>query len=106
MARVNKEMEVRHHQAWVSRWAYALGLVWSGAGHLFTGLPVRGALHAFIFAFGITVAINREGCSARRGCPRDGGVAGPGAGAAGGDLGRVAASPGPGEELSAPTGVC
>jgi tetratricopeptide (TPR) repeat protein len=61
MARVNKEMEVRHHQAWVSRWAYALGLVWSGAGHLFTGLPVRGALHAFIFAFGITVAINREG---------------------------------------------
>jgi len=61
MARVNKEMEVRHHQAWVSRWAYGLGLVWSGAGHLFTGLPVRGALHAFIFAFGITVAINREG---------------------------------------------
>jgi len=61
MARVNKEMEVRHHQAWVSRWAYGLGLVWSGAGHLFTGLPVRGALHAFVFAFGITVAINREG---------------------------------------------
>jgi len=61
MARVNKEMEVRHHQAWVSRWAYALGLLWSGAGHLFTGLPVRGALHAFVFAFGITVAINREG---------------------------------------------
>jgi len=61
MARVNKEMEVRHHQAWVSRWAYALGLLWSGAGHLFTGLPVRGALHAFVFAFGITAAINREG---------------------------------------------
>ena len=61
MARVNKEMEVRHHQTWVSRWAYGLGLLWSGAGHLFTGLPVRGALHAFVFAFGITVAINREG---------------------------------------------
>jgi tetratricopeptide (TPR) repeat protein len=61
MARVNKEMEVRQHQASVSRWAYGLGLVWSGAGHLFTGLPVRGALHAFVFAFGITVAINREG---------------------------------------------
>jgi len=61
MARVNKEMEVRHHQAWVSRYAYALGLLWSGAGHLFTGLPVRGALHAFLFAFAITVAINREG---------------------------------------------
>jgi tetratricopeptide (TPR) repeat protein len=61
MARVNKEMEVRHHQAWVSRWAYGLGLLWSGAGHLFTGVPVRGALHAFVFAFGITVAINREG---------------------------------------------
>ncbi len=61
MARVNKEMEVRHHQAWVSRWAYALGLLWSGAGHLFTGLPVRGALHAFVFAFGLTVAVNREG---------------------------------------------
>jgi hypothetical protein len=61
MARVNKEMEVRQHQASVSRWAYGLGLVWSGAGHLFTGVPVRGALHAFVFAFGITVAINREG---------------------------------------------
>ena len=61
MARVNKEMEVRHHQAWVSRQAYALGLLWSGAGHLFTGLPLRGALHAFVFAFGITVAVNREG---------------------------------------------
>ena len=61
MAKVNKEMEVRHHQAWVSRRAYALGLLWSGAGHLFTGLPVRGALHAFVFAFGITVAVNREG---------------------------------------------
>jgi tetratricopeptide (TPR) repeat protein len=61
MARVNKEMEVRHHHAWVNRRAYALGLLWSGAGHLFTGLPVRGALHAFVFAFAITVAINREG---------------------------------------------
>jgi tetratricopeptide (TPR) repeat protein len=61
MARVNKEMEVRHHQAWVSRWAYGLGLLWSGAGHLFTGVPVRGALHAFVFAFAIGVAINREG---------------------------------------------
>jgi hypothetical protein len=61
MARVNKEMEVRHHQAWISRWAYALGLLWSGAGHLFTGVPVRGALHAFVFAFAIGVALNREG---------------------------------------------
>ncbi|MGZ6080995.1 MAG: tetratricopeptide repeat protein [Myxococcaceae bacterium] len=61
MAKVNKEMEVRHHQAWVSRWAYGLGLVWSGAGHLFTGVPVRGALHAFVFAFAIGVALNREG---------------------------------------------
>jgi len=61
MARVNKEMEVRHHQAWVSRWAYALGLLWSGAGHLFTGAAVRGALHAFVFAFAIGVALNREG---------------------------------------------
>jgi hypothetical protein len=61
MARVNKEMEVRHYQTWVSRCAYALGLVWSGAGHLFTGLPVRGALHAFVFAFAITAAVNREG---------------------------------------------
>jgi tetratricopeptide (TPR) repeat protein len=61
MARVNKEMEVRHHHAWVNRRAYALGLLWSGAGHLFTGLPVRGALHAFVFAFAITVAVNREG---------------------------------------------
>ncbi len=100
MARVNKEMEVRHHQAWVSRWAYALGLVWSGAGHLFTGLPVRGALHAFVFAFAITVAINREGLLRTPGdVRRDGGLAGPGAGAARGDVGLVAASPGPGEKL-------
>jgi hypothetical protein len=71
MARVNKEMEVRHHQAWVSRWAYGLGLLWSGAGHLFTGVPVRGALHAFVFAFGITVAINREGLLGRPGSRRE-----------------------------------
>ncbi len=61
MARVNKEMEVRQHHAWTSRLAYGLGLLCSGAGHLFTGLTLRGALYAFLFAFAITVAVTREG---------------------------------------------
>src|SRR5262249_31610002 len=61
MARVNKEMEVRQHQGWMNRLAYALGLLWSGAGPLFSGLPVRGAVYAFLFAFAITAAVNREG---------------------------------------------
>jgi tetratricopeptide (TPR) repeat protein len=61
MARVNKEMEVRQHHAWTSRLAYGLGLLCSGAGHLFTGLTVRGALYAFLFAFAITAAVTREG---------------------------------------------
>lgn len=61
LARVNKEMEVRQHQGWMNRLAYALGLLWSGAGHLFSGLPVRGAVYAFLFAFAITAAVNREG---------------------------------------------
>ena len=61
MARVNKEMEVRQHQGWMNRLAYGLGLLWSGAGHLFSGLPVRGAVYAFLFAFAITAAVNREG---------------------------------------------
>jgi tetratricopeptide (TPR) repeat protein len=61
MARVNKEMEVRQHHAWTSRLAYGLGLLCSGAGHLFTGLTLRGALYAFAFAFAITAALTREG---------------------------------------------
>jgi hypothetical protein len=61
LARVNKEMEVRQHQGWMNRLAYGLGLLWSGAGHLFSGLPVRGAVYAFLFAFAITAAVNREG---------------------------------------------
>ena len=42
-----------------------LGLVWSGAGHLFSGLPVRGArlLRSLFTPFAITAVVNRPGSS-------------------------------------------
>jgi tetratricopeptide (TPR) repeat protein len=47
--RARKQLEVERHRARAQRAASTLALLVSGAGHLYTGRPVRGALYAFTF---------------------------------------------------------
>jgi hypothetical protein len=49
--KVRKQLEVDRYQVRVSRLSYLFGLVCSGAGHVFYGLPVRGVAYAFLFLF-------------------------------------------------------
>lgn len=59
--KVRKQLEVAHHQTRMGRLSYLLGLLCSGAGHLFAGLPVRGAIYAFLFSFTVFEAFFRHG---------------------------------------------
>ncbi|MBU8899177.1 hypothetical protein KRR26_26535 [Corallococcus sp. M34] len=59
--RARKEDQVERHRTWGSRAAYVLGALVSGAGHVFTGRPVRGALYAFAFLFAVAVLVLRQG---------------------------------------------
>lgn len=49
--KVQKQIEVARYQGRRDKLSYALGLICSGAGHLFAGLPIRGALYAFCFLY-------------------------------------------------------
>ncbi|HEY8211877.1 MAG TPA: hypothetical protein VIG99_30555 [Myxococcaceae bacterium] len=49
--RVRKQLEVDRHVTRVGRLSYLFGLLCSGAGHVFYGLPVRGVAYAFLFLF-------------------------------------------------------
>nr|WP_153869807.1 MULTISPECIES: hypothetical protein [Myxococcaceae] len=49
--RARKELEVERHRTRMERLALAAGTLVGGAGHVLSGLPVRGALHAFLFLF-------------------------------------------------------
>jgi len=49
--RVRKQLEVDRHQTRVGRLSYLFGLICSGAGHVFYGLPVRGVAYTFLFLF-------------------------------------------------------
>jgi tetratricopeptide (TPR) repeat protein len=59
--RTRKQLEVDRHQAWTKRVTYALGGLFSGAGHVGTGLPVRGALYAFVFSFALAALVLHRG---------------------------------------------
>lgn len=59
--KVRKQAEVANHQWLQGRISSALGLLCSGAGHLFLGAPVRGALFAFLFFFALVGLGLREG---------------------------------------------
>ena len=59
--KMNKEMEVRRHRTRTSRIAYALGLLCSGLGHLFSGSALRGAAYAFLFLFAAASFVTRDG---------------------------------------------
>ncbi|WP_223644981.1 tetratricopeptide repeat protein [Corallococcus sp. EGB] len=59
--RSRKQGEVDRHKAWTTRVTYALGSLMSGAGHVGTGLPVRGALYAFVFSFALAALVLHRG---------------------------------------------
>jgi tetratricopeptide (TPR) repeat protein len=59
--RARKQMEVDRHLWWSNGVSYVLGGLVSGAGHLFAGWPVRGALHAFLFLFAVSGVLLRSG---------------------------------------------
>ncbi len=59
--RVRKQAEVQRHKTWMGRVAMTLGAVVSGAGHLFSGLPIRGALYSFLFLLALSAVVLRDG---------------------------------------------
>jgi tetratricopeptide (TPR) repeat protein len=59
--RARKQAEVQRHQTWMSRLALALGALVSGAGHIFSGLPIRGAIYSFLFLLALSVVLLRDG---------------------------------------------
>ncbi|MCK8500342.1 tetratricopeptide repeat protein [Myxococcus fulvus] len=59
--RQRKADEVQRHQAWVGRVTYAVGALLSGAGHVFSGSTVRGAMYAFLFLFALAASLLYRG---------------------------------------------
>jgi tetratricopeptide (TPR) repeat protein len=59
--RAQKQAEVQRHQTWMGRLALALGALVSGAGHIFSGLPIRGALYNFLFLLALSAVLLRDG---------------------------------------------
>ncbi len=59
--RAQKQAEVQRHQTWMGRAALALGALVSGAGHVFSGLPIRGALYTFLFLLALAIVLLRDG---------------------------------------------
>ncbi len=59
--KIRKQLEIERHQSRVDKLGLALGFLCSGAGHLFVGLPVRGAFYAFGFLFAVVMVFFRNG---------------------------------------------
>ncbi|MDY7229956.1 tetratricopeptide repeat protein [Hyalangium rubrum] len=59
--RARKQAEVQRHQTWMGRAALAMGALVSGAGHVFAGLPIRGAIYTFLFLLAVSVVVLRDG---------------------------------------------
>jgi tetratricopeptide (TPR) repeat protein len=59
--REQKQAEVKRHQTWMNRLALALGALVSGAGHTFSGFPIRGAIYTFLFLLALAVVVLRDG---------------------------------------------
>lgn len=59
--KVRKQVEVARYQSRMDRLSFGLGLLCSGMGHVFKGLPVRGALYAFLFLFAAIAVALRDG---------------------------------------------
>jgi tetratricopeptide (TPR) repeat protein len=59
--RARKQIEIERHRRWEGYVSYAFGALVSGAGHLFHGLAVRGALYAFFFLLAVSGVLLRSG---------------------------------------------
>jgi Flp pilus assembly protein TadD len=59
--KVRKQLEIARYQSRIERTGLVLGAVFSGMGHVFSGLPVRGAIYGFLFAFGVAGVALRNG---------------------------------------------
>jgi tetratricopeptide (TPR) repeat protein len=59
--KVRKQVEVARFTSRMDRISFGLGIVCSGLGHVFKGLPVRGALYAFLFLFAAVAFWLRDG---------------------------------------------
>ncbi len=59
--RARKQIEIERHRQWEGYVSYAFGALVSGAGHLFHGLAVRGALYAFLFLLAVSGVLLRSG---------------------------------------------
>ncbi|ATB32512.1 hypothetical protein MEBOL_005992 [Melittangium boletus DSM 14713] len=59
--RARKHIEIERNRRWSSGLSYILGVLVSGAGHVFHGLAVRGALYAFFFLLAVAGVLLRSG---------------------------------------------
>ncbi|MBZ4420014.1 hypothetical protein [Myxococcus sp. RHSTA-1-4] len=59
--RARKQGQVDRYQSWAGRLSYAVGALLSGAGHVASGVPVRGALYAFFFLFALGAVLLHRG---------------------------------------------
>ncbi|HEX4803937.1 MAG TPA: hypothetical protein VFV14_10510, partial [Myxococcaceae bacterium] len=59
--KIRKQIEVAQYRAEREKLTFALGLLFCGAGHVLSGLPVRGALHAFVFLVALFSIVCRHG---------------------------------------------
>ena len=59
--KIRKQIEIAQFRARTDKLTYVFGLLCSGAGHVFSGLPIRGALYAFLFLFALFNIIFRHG---------------------------------------------
>ena len=59
--KIRKQIEVAQYRAELEKLTYAFGLLCCGAGHVFSGLPLRGALHAFVFSIALFSIVCRHG---------------------------------------------
>jgi tetratricopeptide (TPR) repeat protein len=59
--KVRKQLEVARYEARIDRATTIFGVIWSGMGHVFAGLPVRGALYGFLFLLAILGGVLRHG---------------------------------------------
>ena len=60
-ARARKQIEIERNRRWSSGVSYVFGALVSGAGHLFHGLALRGALYAFLFLFAVSGVLLHSG---------------------------------------------
>ncbi len=59
--KIRKQIEIAQFRSEKEKLTYAFGLLCSGAGHVFSGLPIRGAIYVFLFLFALANILFRHG---------------------------------------------